>query len=93
MARVDAREFAEWNAFYQLEPFGEERADWRMAQLCCLVVGALGGKASKISLSDFMWQDEPERAAAKPKKSSQEMAAIFASFAEAHNAKLRQERK
>lgn len=31
--RCTSREFGEWKAFYRLEPFGEERADWRIALL------------------------------------------------------------
>lgn len=29
LARISSRELTEWQAFYRLEPFGEERADLR----------------------------------------------------------------
>ena len=29
LARMDSRELAEWQAYYRLEPFGQERADLR----------------------------------------------------------------
>lgn len=31
LARLDSRELAEWLAFYNLEPFGDVRADYRSA--------------------------------------------------------------
>lgn len=34
--RVTAREFAEWQAYYRLEPFGEYRADYRMGVLAAI---------------------------------------------------------
>ncbi|MCL5995491.1 MAG: DUF4035 domain-containing protein [Chloroflexi bacterium] len=34
---MSSREFSEWMAYYNLEPFGEERADLRMAMLASLI--------------------------------------------------------
>ena len=39
---MSAHEFAEWQAYAQIEPFGEVRADLRNAMLASLVAGALG---------------------------------------------------
>jgi hypothetical protein len=64
--RLTAAEFEEWAAFYQLEPFGEERAELRNAWLIYAVATMLGAK--DISLADCMMkfdadtQDEIERA-------------------------------
>jgi hypothetical protein len=44
-------------------PFGAEREDWRMAQVCSIMANCWGRKQSKIS--DFMWRAEPSRAEAK----------------------------
>jgi hypothetical protein len=35
--RVTAREFAEWQAYYSLDPFGEARADYRMGILAAVM--------------------------------------------------------
>jgi hypothetical protein len=34
---MSSREFAEWTAFFQLQPYGEWRADYRMACLMALI--------------------------------------------------------
>ena len=36
-SRLTAREFAEWMAFYQIDPWGEQRADMRSAQLVSML--------------------------------------------------------
>jgi hypothetical protein len=41
-------------AYYRVEPFGEDRADMRIAQLCLLAASALGTKGKKPTLTDFM---------------------------------------
>ncbi len=47
-----------WMAYYRIEPWGEERADWRIAQLCVMVAQAFGVKDAK--LSHYMLNDEPQ---------------------------------
>jgi hypothetical protein len=37
MQHMPAQELVEWAAFYELEPFGEWRADWRMAMQASLL--------------------------------------------------------
>lgn len=47
----------EWELYYKLEPFGEERADWRLAQLTCLTANLNRGKGKRVSrVADFMWK-------------------------------------
>ena len=55
-------QFAEWIAYYSLEPFGEARADWRQAITSCILANSNRGKDSKASsIADFMLDtDEPE---------------------------------
>lgn len=50
-------ELLEWMDFYSVEPFGEERADMRNAQLCKMVNDLhhwLAGKESPHKTIDFM---------------------------------------
>lgn len=37
LCRIDSRELTEWQVYANLEPFGEERADLRMATLAALL--------------------------------------------------------
>lgn len=56
MRDIDSREFAEWQAFYQIEPFGEERADYRQAitsQQVSNIADGLSGKKQGRSLDEF----------------------------------------
>jgi len=48
---MDAREFAEWQAYYAIDPWGDQREDLRTAMVCQLV-SAFGGKPPP--LRDFM---------------------------------------
>ena len=55
LASVPSRLIAEWQAYYQLEPFGEMRGDLRNAMLCSLVANALRGKDQPAyAPDDFM---------------------------------------
>ena len=55
LGRLDSREFAEWMAFYRMDPWGEERADVRMAQLCAMYANVNKGKRGKqYKIEDFM---------------------------------------
>ena len=78
---IDAREFAEWIAFGNLEPFGEERADWRIAQLCTLVANMFRGKGRMARMRDFMLRPKAPR-----KQTPQEIAAVMRAYTAAHNA-------
>lgn len=72
--RVTASEFAEWQAFYRLDPFGEERADYRMAILAALTTNLWLEKGDKPTRpEDFLPRfgqvdAEPELAPPPPKK-------------------------
>jgi len=61
-------------AYAEIEPFGEERADWRIAQLCVLVARGLGSKSAAIK--DFMLCDTPP----KREQSTEQMKQVFKSF-------------
>lgn len=53
--RIGSTEFAEWLAFYQLEPFGDERADLRAAIMPFLFATAFRKRGkTRPSMDDFM---------------------------------------
>jgi hypothetical protein len=53
----------EWQEYYELEPFGEERDDIRAANICLNFAEAMGMKkkgGGKLALKDFMLRfDKP----------------------------------
>lgn len=49
---ISSREFAEWQAYYRLEPFGERVTDVRLANLLALIASGLGGK--KVDPKDML---------------------------------------
>lgn len=57
-ARISTPEFVAWQEFYSLEPFGEQFADYRNAQMCALFATAHGDKQYKPL--DFMWDPDPK---------------------------------
>ena len=58
---MTALQFAEWIAYYSLEPFGEERADWRQAVTSTILANANRAKNSKVAkFTDFMLNSEAE---------------------------------
>ncbi len=62
LARIDARELAEWQAYFRLEPFGEERADWRQAQTTAMLANVnLAKNAKPIDPSLFIFGHEPPK--------------------------------
>jgi hypothetical protein len=57
---LGAHEFAEWMAYYQVEPFGEDRADLRMAQIAALIFNAWF--SGEKTIGDFMpFADPPSQ--------------------------------
>ncbi len=58
-------EFQEWCLYYQIEPWGQERADLRAGQICA-TIGNYAGKvlpdsAEKLKPLDFMPYSQIER--------------------------------
>lgn len=80
---MSSREFAEWMAYFRLEPFGEARADWRAAMLAALIanVNRDPKRGKPFRIADFMpeFNAESQR---EPSKTSAEMLAIFKSLTE-----------
>ncbi len=46
--KLSAYELAEWRAYYDLEPFGDVRADYRTGLLASLVANMFKGKGEKL---------------------------------------------
>ena len=83
---IDSAEFSEWMAYYQLEPFGEERADLRNAQLCCLYANSKTKKGKRYKLKDFMPRFEKE----SPEDRNKRIRATLMAFAAAQNRMVKQ---
>lgn len=56
---MSVSEFRQWEAYYQLEPFGQERDNYHMAVLASLYANTHSKK--QHSSDDFMLMDAPER--------------------------------
>ncbi len=90
LARCDSRQFAEWQAYYELEPWGEERADLRAGIIASTIANVNRGKGQKaFSPGDFM----PEFAKPPPKpQTPAEMFAVMTTFAARQNAYVARKR-
>ena len=78
---ISAKQLQSWMAYYDIEPFGEERADLRSAIVACQIVNVNIPKGKKrFKPGDFMPDFKP-----KKQQSVKEMACIFRVFAAAHN--------
>jgi len=74
---ISAQTFREWIAYDALEPFGEERADLRMAIETACIANLLKGKAGRaFKPKDFMPDFSP-----RPKQTAEAMNAKLAQFA------------
>lgn len=51
-ARIGSAEFAEWMAYYRVEPFGEERADLRNGALISTIAAMFTG--TQVDPADFI---------------------------------------
>lgn len=59
---MTAKQFREWEAYYELEPFGEERADIRSAQICQMLANVNRGKNQQpYKLGDFLLKFDDDR--------------------------------
>ena len=66
-ARCDSREFAEWCAFYRKDPWGDQRADLRAAELSAMFANVHRKEgAPERSARDFMHFLPPEPETPQP---------------------------
>lgn len=78
---MPARELVEWAAFYELEPFGEWRADLRMAVLASLIANANRDPEKRpepFTVDDFMLRfGESATSDAEQERSPEEWEALL----------------
>ena len=54
LSEISATQLGDWMNYAQLEPFGEQRADWRQQMICAVVAnGYRDPKKKALKLSDF----------------------------------------
>ena len=51
---ISSAELAEWQAWYSIQPWGEERADLRTAIVAATVAQAMSDGSRRYKLEDFM---------------------------------------
>jgi hypothetical protein len=63
LSEISSEELSEWMAYYQLEPFGDERADWRSGMMAATMANLQRSKnRAPYKPEDFMPQyDRPEQ--------------------------------
>lgn len=57
--RINSAEFAEWMAFYRIEPWGGAAEDHRAGEVCATVANLFG---ARLRASDFFPNLDPEGA-------------------------------
>jgi hypothetical protein len=84
IARCDAEEFREWLAYYGLEPWTQDRADWRAGMVASVIANVNRGRGTPAyKAADFMPRFGPE-----PEQKRQplsDMKAAFEKFAQVCN--------
>jgi len=79
LQRVGSDELTEWMAFYQLEPFGDFRADYRSGVIASTFANAHRAQdASPFRVEDFMPFLEKETPKVNPKVNVARFKAMFA---------------
>ena len=86
--------FFEWMDYYDLEPFGEERADLRCGIIAHVIASVNAPKGKKYKVSDFMpkFDKRSGPGATRPKQSAAQMESTFLAFADAQNKMMTQKK-
>lgn len=74
---LTARQFAEWMAFAELEPFGELRDDYRAASIREMVYNINVSKKDRKPLEDFLLNFGDSEKPSKKKQTWQDQKAMF----------------
>lgn len=61
LARITSPELSEWAAFYERQPFGEWRSDFRAAMIAHTTASVWRGKKKGPSFKDFMPDFRPKQ--------------------------------
>jgi hypothetical protein len=54
LAALTSSELTEWIAYYNVDPFGSEREDYRMGSICATVLNSQRAKGKVFQPSDFI---------------------------------------
>jgi len=85
--RISSLELAEWMAYSTLEPFGENRADYRAGLIASAVANSSGNYKKALLPTDFIaiYTQPREISMIDRRKKQQAQMAIFKSLAENSN--------
>ena len=76
---MTASEFAEWYEFYRLDPWGEERADWRAGMIASVLANVNRGKKGRtFKPEDFMPEFGPKETAQQSGAMNPEQSVAYA---------------
>jgi len=75
LSSMSSSEFAEWVAYYQIEPWGETRADLRSGIVASTIANVWRGKGKKAYSADEFIPDFEKARRATGKQSMQEQIA------------------
>jgi len=85
--RMSSREFVDWAAYFEAEPWGEERADLRMGIMAALTANIHASRGKRFAPGDFM-----PKFGVPIERDVKDLAAIMDFGARLHNAILEQSR-
>jgi len=89
MNTMSAREFASWQAYWAIEPWGEHRADLRMGILASTYANCHAGRRGKaFEPADFIPRFDGKKKG-QERMSDADMAAKMKAFAALHNARTK----
>ena len=54
LARLTSKQVAEWQAYAELEPFGDRHRDWHFGKLAAMMVNMFGKQAKEYAPADFV---------------------------------------
>jgi hypothetical protein len=56
LERMSSRELTDWQGYYQSDPWGEQRADWRAGMICAVIANSFRDpkKGKTFKPEDFM---------------------------------------
>lgn len=84
LGRTSAKQFRYWEMYYEMEPFGEIRADYRAASIAQMIANVNRSKNQKAyTLQDCLLKFEGEREIKKT-QTWQEQLKLVRAFAKAH---------
>lgn len=78
---MNGRQVAEWEAYYQIEPFGEYQAFWRAGLIASMIANALRGKGQTVlKPEDFIPRFKGQRQKQDVKSMKTLMSGQFGNF-------------